>query len=283
MKLLLTTDGSEDSRAAVRFLKRLTLPPETEATILTVVDTRVAAPARARAEQAAAREVAELQATGWTLSSVLRIGQAADEITACAKEIDADLVVAGSRGHGAVKRFLLGSTSDQVARHAPCSVLIVRHNATEEPVDLESKELRIVLAHDGSETASAAVDLLATLSKNDDAHVKLITVLEIISMYGMEYIETTSAAWQREKQAAAETLEAASKRLSAVTGKVTIDLIEATNASEAIIESASRFGADLVVIGEKGASAVDRFMLGSVTGRILHHSPSSVLIVRQKS
>lgn len=37
-----------------------------------------------------------------------------------------DLVVLGSHGHGAARRFLLGSVADRVARHAPCSVLVAR-------------------------------------------------------------------------------------------------------------------------------------------------------------
>jgi nucleotide-binding universal stress UspA family protein len=38
----------------------------------------------------------------------------------------ADLVVVGSRGLGAVRRLLLGSVSEKVLQHAPCSVMIVK-------------------------------------------------------------------------------------------------------------------------------------------------------------
>ena len=41
-------------------------------------------------------------------------------------EEKADLIVLGSRGLSGIKAFLLGSVSDRVAHHAPCSVLIVR-------------------------------------------------------------------------------------------------------------------------------------------------------------
>jgi nucleotide-binding universal stress UspA family protein len=53
-------------------------------------------------------------------------GYPADVICQVAEAEGADLVVMGSRGLGPVARFLIGSVSDKVVRHAPCSVLVVR-------------------------------------------------------------------------------------------------------------------------------------------------------------
>ena len=53
-------------------------------------------------------------------------GRPAEEILAETREKAIDLVVMGSRRTGGIKRLLLGSTSEQVLREAPCSVLIVR-------------------------------------------------------------------------------------------------------------------------------------------------------------
>lgn len=53
-------------------------------------------------------------------------GRPGEEIMAQVREKAIDLVVMGSRSSGSLKRFLLGSTSEQVLREAPCSVLIVR-------------------------------------------------------------------------------------------------------------------------------------------------------------
>jgi nucleotide-binding universal stress UspA family protein len=47
-------------------------------------------------------------------------------VVQAANELSADLIVVGSRGHGRLEESLLGSVSDAVARHARCSVLIVR-------------------------------------------------------------------------------------------------------------------------------------------------------------
>jgi nucleotide-binding universal stress UspA family protein len=56
----------------------------------------------------------------------LRMGQVALEIVALAEELQADLIVMGSRGLGGVRRALMGSVSDSVVRHAHCPVLVVR-------------------------------------------------------------------------------------------------------------------------------------------------------------
>jgi nucleotide-binding universal stress UspA family protein len=43
-----------------------------------------------------------------------------------AADVGADVIVVGSHGRGAIERLLLGSVSEQVVRHAPCPVLVVR-------------------------------------------------------------------------------------------------------------------------------------------------------------
>jgi nucleotide-binding universal stress UspA family protein len=56
----------------------------------------------------------------------LREGRAEEEIVKLAEEIGAGLIVLGSRGHGRLRRALMGSVSDAVVRHAHCPVTIVR-------------------------------------------------------------------------------------------------------------------------------------------------------------
>jgi nucleotide-binding universal stress UspA family protein len=75
---------------------------------------RLLADARAQAEQA-----------GVALDVELRAGHAAELIIRVARDLRADLIVVGHRGHF-VRDHLLGSTADRVARHGPCPVLITR-------------------------------------------------------------------------------------------------------------------------------------------------------------
>jgi nucleotide-binding universal stress UspA family protein len=72
---------------------------------------------------ASAREHAE--AAGVELDVEVRPGHAAELITRYARDIDADLIVVGHKGHF-LNDYLLGSTADRVAHHAHCPVMIVK-------------------------------------------------------------------------------------------------------------------------------------------------------------
>src|SRR5918998_817889 len=65
-------------------------------------------------------------AGGTVAGTPLRMGAVDLEIVALAKELGADLIVMGCRGHRGIRRAIEGSISDGVIRHAPCPVLVVR-------------------------------------------------------------------------------------------------------------------------------------------------------------
>ncbi len=73
-------------------------------------------------------QVRKIEEAGGTVAIAhLRMGERRDEaIVHLAEEIDAGLIVIGSRGFGGLKRALLGNVADSVVRHAHCPVLVVR-------------------------------------------------------------------------------------------------------------------------------------------------------------
>jgi nucleotide-binding universal stress UspA family protein len=80
-------------------------------------------------ERLAVSTAARLRGAGLRVEMQLREGDPALELVAAAREDDAALIVVGSRGHTGLARAVLGGVAHSVLTHAPCSVLVVRHNA----------------------------------------------------------------------------------------------------------------------------------------------------------
>jgi nucleotide-binding universal stress UspA family protein len=78
----------------------------------------------------------QVKLSGGTVAGAhFRMGCVAQEIVGLAKNLEADLIVMGTRGHGGLRRAIEGSTSDVVVRRAHCPVMIVRTAKGEEPRD----------------------------------------------------------------------------------------------------------------------------------------------------
>ena len=72
------------------------------------------------------KSAAEVRDSGLRCRSILREGPPTSELLDCAKEQSADLIVIATHGYTGIKHMLLGSTAEQVVRHACCPVLTIR-------------------------------------------------------------------------------------------------------------------------------------------------------------
>lgn len=151
LRVVLGADGSEDSEFALSTMLRLTTPERASFEVVTTAhdpaDQVFALPGAVAVGAGAnpaslgeevldqaiaeARKVCDatserLRAAGYEASARVLVGSPAHQLLASMAELDADLVVVGSRGLGPVRRALLGSVSDQVARHAPATLVARR-------------------------------------------------------------------------------------------------------------------------------------------------------------
>lgn len=145
MRILIATDGSKFSKAAIDQYCSTFAKPDDEVRIISVVEPMthvVGAPfgvvddyyntyiKDARSEAAdhveeAKAAIAERCGIG-NIATELIVGPPARSIIEDATEWKADLILMGSHGRGFWKRVYLGSVSSSVVHHAPCSVLVVR-------------------------------------------------------------------------------------------------------------------------------------------------------------
>jgi nucleotide-binding universal stress UspA family protein len=144
MKVLLATDGSEFSEAASRMLAAQLSAPKIEVLVLQAVEPLVFSnppqmtPGYApemgvrlqeqikQAKDTTERAAQVLRAAGFKANVRVVENEIRMAILDVAAEWHADLVVLGSHGKKGLRKFLLGSVAEYVARHAACSVLIVR-------------------------------------------------------------------------------------------------------------------------------------------------------------
>jgi nucleotide-binding universal stress UspA family protein len=147
MKILLATDGSKAGWAAVAALERLRLDGRDEVRIISIVDMALPSAidiyggylpdtaelekaARGNAEKVVAESTAKVMEfftnDAPALSAEVLFGTPESRIVETAEQIGADLIVIGSHGYNAWERLLLGSVSNSVVHHAPCSVMVVR-------------------------------------------------------------------------------------------------------------------------------------------------------------
>ena len=147
--VLIATDGSEQSLKAARYLRSLLDPASLErVSVIAVVRPLAAVPfasdfgeeahAARQAEEPAgssfhqvAKDAVECVAEKFrdmtpNLETMARAVAPADQIIRAADEVEADLIVVGGRGKGAVEAIVLGSVAYRVLHHAPCPVLVTR-------------------------------------------------------------------------------------------------------------------------------------------------------------
>ncbi len=153
MNILIATDGSEFSRAAIKKCCEIGFKPEkTKIKIISVYQAYIPLDIfqqkksvqyaeqfekelRQKAEKIVNEAVSLLREClpdeSLEITTLLRMGATDRIIIETAKEWNADLIVVGSHGLGFWGRTMIGSVSDSIIHHAPCSVLVVRKSNLE--------------------------------------------------------------------------------------------------------------------------------------------------------
>ena len=137
-RILVPVDGSDASRRALFLAVKLARLAGARLTLLEVIEDFGPLPGYYEAPPPGVDRVAwvaeqrlealhpDLELDGIDWDRRVESGDPADRICAVAEEGAYDLIVVGSHGRSALGRFLVGSVSDRVVHHAPCSVTVVR-------------------------------------------------------------------------------------------------------------------------------------------------------------
>ncbi|MGD2065489.1 MAG: universal stress protein [Dehalococcoidia bacterium] len=150
--------------------------------------------------------------------------------------------------------------------------------------------MKILLAVDGSRYSEVAIGLVKALRIGKKAEVTVLTVVpERIFLGGHSLVDllgrSTTLKTQVQKsedERASELLADLSKRIATRSLKVETIIRRGSPADE-IVKTCQNIGADLVLVGLKGASDSPEFLLGSVANKVIKYAPCSVLVAKKES
>lgn len=294
MKILLAMDTSPASQIALEQVVARPWPLGTTLEILTVVEpshlwttSEVAEEAKRRADETVQRGVEKLRASGWETTGVVVSGDPKTVILDRAESTGADFVMVGSHGASALTRFLLGNVAAAVLRYAPCSVEVVRATVRQKR---NQSGTRVLLATDGSKGSQLAAHSIAERGFPAGAEIRILSVVELVFPVAQTFNEpifVDSALMESFRTEAAKRSKdgvATAAQILSGHGLTVSESISALGESPkaVILDEASRWGADLIVLGSHGNRGLDRFLLGSVSEAVALHAACSVAVIRKR-
>jgi nucleotide-binding universal stress UspA family protein len=315
MRILLGYDGSDCADAAVYDLRRAGLPADVEAVVFTAVDLTphlppscyqpvdpateatepqiirnariLARAAMSEARLTADRGVERVRAEfpQWKVHAETTPDYAPYRaLVVKAEKWRPDLVVVGSHGRSAAGRALLGSVSTKVLSHAHCSVRIARFR--EDAARVAGDPVRLVLGIDGSADSAAAASTVADRAWPKGTEVRVVMALDRRLSMALAFggplpvwAPGIKQDWD-DRTHARHIVEEVAKDLRR-DGLAATAVVGEGDPKQVLLREAEQVAADCIFLGAQGNSALDRFLLGSVSAAVATRAHCSVEVVRQ--
>jgi nucleotide-binding universal stress UspA family protein len=282
-KVLLATDGSEDAKLAAQAAANLSDKTGAELHVIHAwkyVPHPVLDPEHYEEEAGRLlKEQTELvtDAGATVREAHLTMAPPVDAILDLGEEIRADLIVVGSRGHGSIRRLLLGSVSEGVVHHATCPVLVLRGGQGSWPPE------RVVIGDDGSEAAQKAGEMAASIGGLFGTRDVLIRAYPELPQTDLVGRTSDPRAVDDALHRAEQELREHAEELGRLVGRRPRMEIAAGDAAVALLAKA-REGDEaraLIAVGSRGLGLTRRLRLGSVSTKVLRAARGPVLVYPQ--
>ena len=282
MKIVVGMDGSDASIEALRFAADEAETLDADLTAVTVWEMPPLALGYVSAADASGamdpwveKAVdATLGEAGEKVTRRVETGSASAALLRVAE--DADLLVVGSRGHGALAGVILGSVSNQLANHADCPLTVLpapRDGSSHDP------DGPIVVGVDGSSNATAALHWAA------DRAVRLGRRLRVVMAWRGEVAGWLAGTDVLDEWPADDDFKAQARDMltevvdeARLPDSLEVDLVLGEGAPATVIREACG-GASMLVLGARGRGGFMGLLLGSVTAHLLNHLEGPTTVV----
>ncbi|EMS81548.1 universal stress protein [Desulfotignum phosphitoxidans] len=319
-KIMCAVDFSEFTNLTLSYGQALAKEFEAHLTLCHVVSDMVLMSSAGQAYIASEKIEAErrqdaasrLEDIGKTLDmdcdTMVTTGHPADELTRIAEETGVDMVVAATHGGSGVKRFLVGSVTDRLVKTLSCPVLVLHGKAEPGVLPGDRKKLlnRILVGCDFSPDSSLAFQYGLSLAQEFETQLFLAHVVrptEHVEFSSADYIKVQEGdylGWNRSdylgltRQANdpdAQRHDALRERLERQLARMVpeesrhwctpVTAVLEGEPYQELLTFAEKNQVDLIVLGVRGHSLLEKFLVGSTTERVISRSGCPVLAVRQ--
>jgi len=208
-------------------------------------------------------------------------GKPAQQLLRFADQMNVNLIALASYGSSGREARLLGHIATKVLWATSKPVLLIRTPASAASIEQKRLIKKILVPLDGSKTGETIIECAEVLAEALDAELVLFQVLEPLrTVAGFETVALSSIPQDEEsiKASARAYLNKVEKPLKDKGIKTSVEIVWGS-AAERIIEYAEA-KTDLITISSHGLSGVGRWVLGSVTEKVLQVGDKPVLVAR---
>ena len=203
-----------------------------------------------------------------TIHACTPLGDPAGNIVDTAVAEDVDLIVMTTHGYSGVTRWLLGSVTEKVLRHAHCPVLVIRSN---KPLG------KVLIPVDGSKLSESAVLPGLEVANRLDALATLLRVAEEIETQGAD---SADFHWQQEIYEDNEFYLRTLVNRYQQEGQYIDTAVMEGPPVDRILEFVESEEIDVIALATHGRSGLQRWVYGSVTEKLLRSANCAMLIIR---
>ena len=278
-KILVAIDGSESSKNALKQAIKLANDEKCWITVVSVVPPyegelelvgvkNIRAAIRKPCEDALVEAEKISETEGRSIKTVCEEGEPHERIVDLADAENCDLIIMGRRGLRRLERVLVGSVTARVIGYTHKDVLVV-------PRDTTIDRQRILIATDGSKYSKTAIEKAIDFAKSYGGELKVISVVDVPPEFYAESPKTVDEMIKKAKGYVEDV-----KKQAEAEGVKAEQFIREGESYQVITNIAREQNVGTIVMGSHGRTGLKRLLMGSVTEKVIGHSPCPVLIVK---
>jgi nucleotide-binding universal stress UspA family protein len=200
-----------------------------------------------------------------------------------AEENNIDLIVLVSHGHSGIMPWATGSTVSKIIQRATIPILLIRASDDVDTKQASGLFREILVPLDGSTTGESALSYVKEIAVHTKSEIILLRVLELVqrvrTIGGLDHFAYTDQQVEEMKQEATTYLDDVSQNLIKDGFLVKI-LVKTGDIAQEIINATMQEKISIVAMSSHGKSGATKWVLGSISNKILHSGKKPLLLVR---